>query len=224
MSDLSTMEFILTFPEPEAVVVNPTKTLLQIVDMQEWFVGTKETRKGWNAKEYIANLKTLLDTARDLEMVVVYQYSTSIPNPYEKTTKRTPVQVSFGPIIDEIKPIFQPVYKHPKRKDRLEYELRNNEYIVSKTGHDIFFHTHMDDLLAKLPDIDTAIVTGTATSGCVFRTVIGYENRGYRVIVPMDACITGSAERQALALAFMEVSGANYPATMTLSHMLTFER
>lgn len=157
----------LRFPKPQVVSIDPKKTILQIVDMQERFVGREPRKKGWHAEEYISNNKALLETVRKLDMVVVYQYTTSIPTPYEKIRKRLSPgwvegDITSGPIIDELKPILKPV-QSPTRPDRVEQETSPNEYIVIKTTHDIWFHTAMEDVLSTLPDIDTVIVTGTST-------------------------------------------------------------
>jgi nicotinamidase-related amidase len=210
LADLSSMQIMLKFPEPRTVKIDPKRTLLQIVDMQTIFVGLENRKKMWQA-DYISNIKSLLHKARELDMVVVFQYSTSIRNPYEKTSKgfrypSQPAEPSYGQIIDEVKPLDRP-----------------NEYIVSKTTHDIFFHTHMDDLLNKLPNIDTVILTGTVTNVCVLYAERGYSVRGYKVIVPMDGVIARSPESQVAALHLM-VQTQNFPATMTLSNMIAFEK
>ena len=124
-SDYKDIRMDLTFPEPKAVSVDPRKTLLQIVDMQTAFVGSEAKKNFWQADKYIAQIRKLLELARELDMVVVHQYSMSIPNPYRKTRKRLKADPPAGPIIDELKPVDRP-----------------REHIVSKTGHDIFFHTH----------------------------------------------------------------------------------
>lgn len=199
-------EMVLRFPAPELVKVDPKKTLLQIVDMQYDFCDPKGRAYGGpNVERYKPNIKKLLDKARELDMVVVFQESHHFPNPFEKRWKNW--GGAFGPIIDELKPI-------PGRK---------NEYIVPKTTHDIFFHTNMDDLLdRKLPDIDAAIVTGIVTNVCVLRAVLGYCIRFYRTIIPMDATITKSDELQAMTLHVMANCGSN-PAIITRSDMITFE-
>ena len=43
------------------------------------------------------------------------------------------------------------------------------------------------------------------------------------VIVPMDACISRSAESQILAYCWMATHEGYYPVTMTLSNMISFQ-
>lgn len=206
-SDYKDIKMDLKFPEPKEVTVDSKKTLLQIVDMQRNFIGL-EVRETKYKSSYIKQIQKLLELAREYDMVVVHQFSTQVRNPYEKTLKPfrpvTEADPSHGPIIDELKPID-----------------RKNEYFVEKFTHDIFFHTYMDDLLARLPDLDTVIVTGTNTNCCVLYTALGYKLRGYKVIVPIDGVICANKETQAMALNIIEQSGI-FRATMTLSKMITF--
>lgn len=203
-SDYAGMKMSLAFPEPKPVTLDPRKTILQIVDMQEMFVGAEPRLKMWKGQEGIETIKKLLDLARRLDMTVIYQYSMAIPNPWEKRPKKF---IHWGSIIDELKPV-----------------ERAKEYYVQKPTHDIFFHTAMDDLLRQLPkEIDTVIVAGTVTGTCVLWATMGYRIRGYRTILPMDATIARTAEDQAQALNVMNIQGSNFPATVTLSNMITFE-
>lgn len=204
--DFSSIQTPLKFPEPKEVKVDAQSTLLQIVDMQTDFVGAEIRKTIWKGDQFISNVQALLHKARELDMTVVFQYSTSIRNPYEKTIKRLKPEMTFGSIIDELKPMDRP-----------------KELFVSKITHDIFFHTYMDDLLSKLPNINTVIVTGVDTKVCVLYAVSGFCVRGYKVIVPMDAVITTKPENQAATLHVMAAHSANFPATMTLSNMITFE-
>jgi nicotinamidase-related amidase len=205
-STYSDMKMVLKFDEPKPVTVDPAKTILQIVDMQEYFVGPKQRANMWRGDNNIKNVKSLLELARKLDMNVVYQYSMGVTNPYEKRQKASPFKL-YGPIIDELKPL-----------------NKGKEYFVPKSTHDIFFHTTMDDLLKTFrKEVDTVILTGTLTHVCVLYAVSGYCVRGYRVIVPMDGVIDDTPENQAMTLHVMSIRSANYPATITLSNMITFE-
>lgn len=66
-----------------------------------------------------------------------------------------------------------------------ELEPRAGEYIARKTQPSAFFGTNLSSwLVAK--DIDTLIVTGCTTSGCVRATVIDAMSWNYRTIVVTD--------------------------------------
>lgn len=61
------------------------------------------------------------------------------------------------------------------------------DYILRKTGPSIFFETPLKAFLTK-HRIDTVIVTGCVTSGCIRASVIDAFSAGYRTIVAEDCC------------------------------------
>jgi len=61
------------------------------------------------------------------------------------------------------------------------------DYIFQKAGPSIFFQTPLTGFLAK-HRIDTVLVTGCVTSGCVRASVIDAFSCGYRTIVVEDCC------------------------------------
>lgn len=79
------------------------------------------------------------------------------------------------------------------REGSLEAEMDDaiadpaNDYIFQKSGPSIFFQTPLTGFLAK-QRIDTVLVTGCVTSGCVRASVIDAFSFGYRTIVVEDCC------------------------------------
>jgi nicotinamidase-related amidase len=71
-------------------------------------------------------------------------------------------------------------------------EQRPDELVVHKRAASGFFGTHLASFLAS-SGVDTLIVTGCVTSGCVRATVIDAVSHGYRVIVPRE-CVGDRAE------------------------------
>ena len=61
------------------------------------------------------------------------------------------------------------------------------DYILRKTAPSIFFQTPLTGFLTK-HRIDTVIVTGCVTSGCVRASVIDAFSSGYRTVVVEDCC------------------------------------
>ena len=59
--------------------------------------------------------------------------------------------------------------------------------IYTKRMPSAFFETPLQSLLVW-HKVDTVIVTGGSTSGCVRATVVDSLSRGYRTIVPMETC------------------------------------
>lgn len=60
------------------------------------------------------------------------------------------------------------------------------EVVYCKKYPSAFFQTHLGSMLVS-QGIDTLIVTGCATSGCVRATAIDGMSSGYRVIIPVEA-------------------------------------
>jgi len=67
------------------------------------------------------------------------------------------------------------------------------DYTFSKTAASIFFQTPLTAYLARLR-VDTVIVTGCTTSGCVRASVVDAFSHGLRPIIPEDCAGDGSEE------------------------------
>lgn len=65
-------------------------------------------------------------------------------------------------------------------------ERGDGDHLITKKYGSCFFMTNMASLLVN-DGVDTVIVTGVSTSGCVRATVIDACSYGYRTIVPMEA-------------------------------------
>ena len=67
------------------------------------------------------------------------------------------------------------------------------DYILQKSGPSIFFQTPVTAFLTK-HGVDTTIVVGCMTSGCIRASVIDSFSYGYRTMVPED-CVGDADER-----------------------------
>jgi maleamate amidohydrolase len=61
-----------------------------------------------------------------------------------------------------------------------------NDHLVTKKYGSSFFMTNLSSLLVS-DRVDTVVVTGVSTSGCVRATVIDSCSHGFRTIVPVEA-------------------------------------
>jgi len=61
------------------------------------------------------------------------------------------------------------------------------DMLVEKHWASAFFGTHLAQMLVNL-HIDTAILMGATTSGCLGATITDAISHGYRTIVPQEAC------------------------------------
>lgn len=75
--------------------------------------------------------------------------------------------------------------------DRLEID-RENDIIYCKKMPSAFFETQLQSLCVW-HQIDTVIITGGSTSGCIRATAVDSLSRGYRTIVP-EECVADKHE------------------------------
>ncbi|MEZ5099882.1 MAG: isochorismatase family protein [Thermoleophilia bacterium] len=71
-------------------------------------------------------------------------------------------------------------------------EPRAGEIVITKKYASAFFQTNLPSLLVT-QGIDTVILTGCSTSGCVRAASIDGVSHGYRVILPLE-CVSDRAE------------------------------
>lgn len=90
----------------------------------------------------------------------------------------------------------------PRMQQRAAYEFwpavapRANEYVFDKAYPSAFFGTTLASQLVY-DSVDTLIVTGTVTSGCVRGTCLDAFNLNYRVIVPQECvCDRGTVSHK----------------------------
>ena len=65
--------------------------------------------------------------------------------------------------------------------------IQPSDTIISKKGASAFFGTSLAAVLAA-QTIDTVIITGATTSGCVRATAVDAVQSGFNVLVPADCC------------------------------------
>ena len=80
----------------------------------------------------------------------------------------------------------EPRWEGPQR-DRGGGGARADDLVLTKIGPSGFHETPLDTVL-RARDVDTLLVCGEATSGCVRATVVDACTRGYRVGVVGDCC------------------------------------
>lgn len=69
------------------------------------------------------------------------------------------------------------------------FEVKKGDFLIPKRRYDGFFQTDLDLTLREL-DVDTLIAFGCDTNICVLQTLAGAYFRGYKTVVPADACGT----------------------------------
>jgi nicotinamidase-related amidase len=153
----------------EEVRVDPAKTVLIVVDMQNDFVKEGGSLVVPDAEGTIPAIRRLLDLARETGMKIAFTQDTHTDGDPE--WEIWPEHVREGSwgwrIVDELEP-------------------REDELVIRKVRYDAFYGTHLDHFL-RLWDVDTLIVCGTVANICVHYTAASAALRWYDVIIPKDA-------------------------------------
>ena len=154
------------------------KPCVIVIDMTYGFVDPKNPLAyGSMGFEAVKNLKPLLAKARELRVPIIYttglnRLSNSQPIGISRKVRVNPAPHE-NQIVDEIRP-------HP------------DDIVVAKGKASVFFGTTILTFLNG-HSIDTLIITGATTSGCVRGTVVDAASYDYYVIVP-EECVADRAE------------------------------
>ncbi len=157
---------------------------LLIIDVILGFTGTKPmeimeaidefpTSCGKVAWEALPKIRQLLHACRDADVPVVY--STSDPEfkaAFGNATKRGVEKSDYDELSVQFPEMIKPL---------------ENEYIVRKARASAFFGTHLITYLVR-QGVDSLLVTGTSTCGCVRGTVLDGYSYGYPVFL-VEECV-----------------------------------
>ncbi len=173
---------------------------LLIVDMTNAFTdGDYITGRSDTGSAAIAANERLLTTAREAEIPVFYTTPISdgeLPERYrardgdELSEERRRIYGDTGnAIADSIAPL-------------------EDETVIEKPAPSSFFDTHLSHLLHEL-GVDTVIVTGMTTSGCVRATVVDGKSSNFNMVVPIECVADRSISSHELSLFDMDMKYAD---------------
>ena len=153
----------------EEVRVDPTKTALVVVDMQNDFVKEGGSLLVPDAEATIPNIKSLLALARESGMKVVFTQDTHTEgDPEWEIWPEHVREGSWGwQIVEELAPL-------------------DDELVIRKVRYDAFYGTHLDHYL-RVWSVDTLVICGTVANICVHYTAASAALRWLEVIIPRDA-------------------------------------
>jgi nicotinamidase-related amidase len=153
----------------DAVLVDPARTALVVIDMQNDFVQRGGSLLVPDAEATIPAIRRLLELARLNRMRVVYSQDTHREGDPE--WRIWPDHAREGiwawEMVDELAPA--------------RYDV-----VVRKTRYDAFYGTPLDHLL-RLWGVDTLVICGTVANICVHYTAASAALRWYDVVIPRDA-------------------------------------
>jgi nicotinamidase-related amidase len=153
----------------DEVRVDPAKTAVIVVDMQNDFVKEGGSLVVPDAEATIPKIQGLLDLARGSGMKVVFTQDTHTDGDPEWDIWPEHVREgSWGwEIVEELAP-------------------REDELVIRKVRYDAFYGTHLDHYL-RVWGADTLIICGTVANICVHYTAASAALRWFEVVIPRDA-------------------------------------
>jgi nicotinamidase-related amidase len=151
------------------VHVDPARTALVVVDMQNDFVREGGGLLVPDAKATIPAIRMLLELARANGVRVVYSQDTHRDgDPEWRIWPEHAREGSWGwEIVDELAPA-------------------PDDVVLRKPRYDAFYGTPLDHLL-RLWGVDTLVMCGTVANICVHYTAASAALRWYEVVIPRDA-------------------------------------
>jgi nicotinamidase-related amidase len=189
-SDLPENRLLTVFAPFPRFELSPPRTALIVVDMQyvdahpEWGIGRAAREAGngeafaeyWPAVERaLAAQQRLLEIARRKHVQVIFtriatqtRDARDVGRQHRLVGLRVPRDSRDACILDEL-------------------PVGPDDVVLSKVSSSPFNSTAIDRLLRNL-DIDTLLVCGVVTNGCVEGTVRDASDLGYQVIMVEDAC------------------------------------
>lgn len=156
---------------------------LLVIDVQYRTTGSKSVPYETAVKEYptavgedawnaVENIQILLDSFRAKELPVLYPYV---------APKQDFDEGVLGAKIPNIMNISREGYKFPEEVAPLDGEV-----LIPKKHPSAFFGTPLASYLIQ-EGVDTLVVTGCSTSGCVRSTVVDAFSYNFKVLVPENA-------------------------------------
>ena len=118
----------------------------------------------------------------------------------------------------KIETLYDGSFYHGHRCTEFDPRIADPDYVFefTKTAPSIFYETPLKPWLVT-HGIDTTIITGCTTSGCVRASIVDSFSAGYRTIVPADCC--GDQDEEAHASNLRDV-GRRYADVVDLQAVL----
>ncbi len=222
MDNIPNNRLTLVFPDLPYFRITREHTALIVVDMQkadahpDYGLGVKARQAGiektfeyyWGAvARAVEQQKQLLDAARAAGVQVVFtriatqtRTARDVGNQHRYVNLAVPKDSVDAQILDELAP-------------------QVDDIVLSKTSSSPFNSTAIHQLLHNL-GVDTLLVCGVVTNGCVEGTVRDASDLGYNVIMIPDACAAVTPELHQAAITNLNNAFCNCRDTETVVHEL----
>ena len=133
-------------------------------------------RFGADLSVAIDAIEQLLEVARRRELLVVYT-----------TTAYHPNMQDAGIFFEKMPAMAELVLGSPGVEIHPQIAPLPSELVITKKVSSSFFGTNLSSILT-VQGVDTVILTGVSTSGCIRAAAIDSASYGFRTIVPAEAC------------------------------------
>jgi nicotinamidase-related amidase len=176
------------YSENPSFEVDPGKTALLVIDMQDEFVKPHWT-PFWvpEATRIVKRVKRLIEECRSMKIPVIFtayarthshldrpKSGAFMPNRYTGKVRDDPAYFRDGKIWHEL-------------------PLSGDEIMIQKPSYGAFFDTPLESILKNL-ERDTVIICGTLTNFCCGTTARQAYERGFKVLVGSDVTATDDPE------------------------------
>lgn len=176
-----------------------------VVDMTRAF--TEEAPDGGDS--VIGANERVLAAAREAGLPVAYTRPYppgTFPDGYPVVTKAAPASAR-GPEPDASHDDYE-AWRAKLTEIPAALEPREEEPVLEKARASAFFDTHLANVL-RYEGVDTLVVTGMVTSGCVRSTVVDSHSSNFRTIVPEECVADPSGISHEIALFEMDMKYAD---------------
>jgi biuret amidohydrolase len=161
--------------------IDPTKTALLVVDMQNDFINEGAPMETPHGREMVSTLRTVIDFSRDAGIAVIFAEHAHRASGCDQgrygdlyepiATRAALVDGSSGvDTIDGLAP-------------------QGDEIVIRKHRYSAFFGTDLEIVLRGM-GVDTVVITGVTTECCIHATARDAMFRDYKVLVLSDATAT----------------------------------
>lgn len=197
--------------EPAPISIDVERTALIIIDMQRDFLepgGFGETLGNDVSlvESAIGPCKRLLSAARQRHMLIIHTregHRSDLSDAPKAKIQRGEPSLRIG----EPGPMGRILIRGEPGHDIIPALYPAvNETVIDKIGKGAFYATELDPILRN-SEIDTLFVCGVTTEVCVHTTVREANDRGYRCIVPSDACASYFPEFHEIGLRMITAQG-----------------
>lgn len=173
---------------------------LLIVDMTNAFTdGAYMTGRSDTGQAAVEANEKLIAAARDVGVPVFYTTPISdgeLPDEYRARDG------------DEMSEERRAIYSETGNAIAEPIAPEEDDVVIEKPAPSSFFDTHLSHLLHDL-GIDTVIVTGMTTSGCVRATVVDGRSSNFNIVVPIECVADRSLSSHELSLFDMDMKYAD---------------